>query len=147
MAVRSRTHGVLVIDSDPTIRSRLGKILVDAGYEVLTASNDTETLARANGQPVDLLISNLVEPQAERLETIRTLRAGRPQLRIIATAGSLSPDVLRAADLLGAQAVLTKPFEPQTIVNRVRELLRSRPVPYVATEEAPKIPPERRISR
>jgi uncharacterized protein (TIGR03437 family) len=147
MAVRSRTHGVLVIDNDPTIRSRLDKILVDAGYEVLTASNDTETLARANGQPVDLLISNLVEPQAERLETIRTLRAGRPQLKIIATAGSLSPDVLRAADLLGAQAMLTNPFEPQTIVHRVQELLRSRPVPYVATEEAPKIPPERRISR
>jgi uncharacterized protein (TIGR03437 family) len=147
MAVRSPTQRILTIDDDPAIRNWFGKVLVRAGYEVLTASNDAEALAQAGGRPVDLVISNLVAPEQERLETIRALRAERPQLRIIATAGVPSSEALRSADLLGAQAVLTKPMAPQAVVRRVRELLRSRPVPYVASEEPPKFPLTRRISR
>jgi uncharacterized protein (TIGR03437 family) len=147
MAVRSRTQRVLVIDDEPTIRTWLGKVLAGAGYEVLAASGDSEALAQASGRPVDLVISNLVGSGQERLETIRALRAERPQLRIVATAGVLNSDALRAADLLGAQAVLTKPLGSLAVVRRVRELLRSRPVPYVATEEPPKFPSTLRISR
>jgi DNA-binding response OmpR family regulator len=137
----------LVIDDEPTIRTWLGKVLAGAGYEVLAASGDSEALAQASGRPVDLVISNLVGSGQERLETIRALRAERPQLRIVATAGVLNSDALRAADLLGAQAVLTKPLGSLAVVRRVRELLRSRPVPYVATEEPPKFPSTLRISR
>jgi uncharacterized protein (TIGR03437 family) len=147
MAVRSPIQRVLVIDNEPTIRNWLGSILTRAGYEVLTSSNDRKALTQANGRPVDLVISNLVHHEQERLETIRALRMDRPQIRIVAIAGTLSPDVLRAADLLGAQAVLTKPMGTQAVVRRVRELLRSRPVPYVASEEPPKFPSTRKIAR
>ena len=50
-------------------------------------------------------------------------------------AGALGPGTLRAADLLGAQAVLRKPLSSKKVLERVRELLRSRPTPYTVEEQ------------
>ena len=122
------------MESDVTIRRWLTKVLSGASLEVLTASNG----------PIDLAISDLAP---ERLETIRALRAVQPRLKIIATAEALTPGVLRAADLMGAQAVLTKPYGPKAVTRRVSEILRSRPATYFANEEPSQFPPTRRISR
>jgi DNA-binding NarL/FixJ family response regulator len=70
---------------------------------------------------------------------MRTMLATMPQLKVLATAGVLGPRTLRAADLLGAQAVLTKPMSSKAVLQRVRELLLPRAVPYV-TEEAAAFP-------
>lgn len=55
-----------------------------------------------------------------------------PRVKLIAMAVALDPDTLRSADLLGAQAVLTDTMTSQSMLHRVRELLRPRIVPYVA---------------
>jgi uncharacterized protein (TIGR03437 family) len=118
MAIRSAVQRVLVIDNE-----WLARVLAQAGYEVLT--HPTE-------QPIDLVITSLKNP-----ETVAALRATRPKLKIIATAASLSPETLRAADLLGAQAIFTRPITSKAVLQRVRDLLRPRPVPYVALEIPP----------
>jgi DNA-binding response OmpR family regulator len=130
MAVRSSTKRILVVDDDAASRSRLRRILQAAGYEVIAAPD-----ARAGAHQIDLVISSVAMPNAE--EMIQALRAERRQLKIIATAAALDANTLRAADLLGAQAVLTKPFVAATVLQRVRELLRALPAPYVSSEEAP----------
>ena len=113
-------------------RDWLRKVLSDAGYDVLTAGSSQEALARASGQSLDMVISSVTMP----LETMAALRAKRPRLKIVATAGALDAPTLRSADVLGAQAILTKPMTSAVVLRRVRELLRSRPVPYVATGQA-----------
>jgi CheY-like chemotaxis protein len=140
MAVRSRTPLVLVIDDDAAIRHRLGGIMAGAGYDVLTAENTGEALIQAKDHPIDLVISGLAKPIAERAQAIRTMLAEHPRLRIMATADGLGANALVAADLLGAQAILTKPLAAEAVKRRIREILRSRPTPYVAVEEAPRFP-------
>ncbi len=131
MAVRSATQCVLVIDADLANRNWFGGVLTRAGYKVITARNDREAAAHASEHAIDLVISS-VSSSPGRLETIHTIQAGSPPFKLITTAAALGPDTLRAADLLGAQAIFTKPMSAKAVVRRVRELLRPRPVPYDA---------------
>jgi CheY-like chemotaxis protein len=134
MAVRSREQRILVAGDVPQVRNWLAKVLAGAGYEVSVARDGREAVAQAEDHPIDLVICSLTMPEAERTELMRWMLAGRPQLKIVATAGVLGPRTLRAADLLGAQAVLTKPMTARAVVRRVGELLRTRTVPYVTEE-------------
>jgi uncharacterized protein (TIGR03437 family) len=139
MAVRSAVHRVVVMESDPAARAWFRRVLTQAGYEVLVARNGADAFAQAKRHPVDLVIAGL--PGSEKVGTIDALRAERPQVKVVGTAASLDAATLRAADLLGAQAVFTKPVRSQAVLKRVRELLRSRPTPYVADENAPTLFP------
>jgi uncharacterized protein (TIGR03437 family) len=136
MAVRAREQQVLVTGEGPAVRDWLRKTLGGAGFEVSVAGNGREAVAQAEDHPIDLVIVSLAMPEGERTEAIRGMLAARPQMKIVATAGALGPETLRAADLLGAQAVLTKPMTANAVVRRVRELLRTRTVPYVTGEAA-----------
>jgi CheY-like chemotaxis protein len=131
MAVRSAVQRVLVVDDAPAARNWFSKVLAGAGYEVSLARNGREATTQAGEHSIDLVICSLTIPEAERTEIMHEMLASRPQLKIVATAGALGPRTLRAADLLGAQAVLTKPMSSRVVLQRVRELLRPRTVPYV----------------
>jgi uncharacterized protein (TIGR03437 family) len=139
MAVRSREQRILIAGDVASVRDWLAKVLVGAGYDVSVARNGQEAIARADEHLIDLMICSLTMPEAERAELMRTMLATMPQLKVLATAGVLGPRTLRAADLLGAQAVLTKPMSSKAVLQRVRELLLPRAVPYV-TEEAAAFP-------
>lgn len=132
MAVRSAVKRILVIDNDTATRSWLRKVLLEAGYAVLTAQTGAQAQAQAREHPVDMVISSLSIPEAERLEMIDRMRVDRPLLKIVAIARALDAETLRSADLFGCQAVFTKPMTAKSVLPRVQELLRSRPVPYVA---------------
>jgi uncharacterized protein (TIGR03437 family) len=136
MAVRSREQQILVAGDVPAVRNWLARVLAGAGYEVSVARNGREAMARASEHGIDLVICSLTMPEAERTELVRTLLATMPQLKVVATADVLGPRTLRAADLIGAQAVLTKPLSSKAVVRRVGELLSPRAVPYVSEEGA-----------
>jgi CheY-like chemotaxis protein len=135
MAVRSTVQRVLVVKPDPAARAFLKRVLAGAGYDVAVARNVREAAAQAEAHAIDLAIFSLAMPEAERMEAMHGMLAARPAPKVVATAGTLGPRTLRAADLLGAQAVLTKPLSSKVVLERVRELLRWRPVPYVVEEE------------
>jgi YesN/AraC family two-component response regulator len=85
-----------------------------AGFDLYTA------------EPHDLVITDLIMPEREGLETIRDLRRYNPAVKIIAISGGGSLPVnnyLRMAECLGAQRVLNKPFRVEDILTAVRELL------------------------
>jgi uncharacterized protein (TIGR03437 family) len=134
MAVRSPAQRILVVDDGSAMRNRLSRVLAGAGYDVVVARNGREALDRAGEHPIDLVICSLTIPEKERLEAIRTMVKARPQLKIIATVGASGlgsqSATLRAADLLGAQAVLTNPMAAKAVLQRVREVLRPRAARY-----------------
>jgi uncharacterized protein (TIGR03437 family) len=138
MAVRSSVQQILLIDENAAVRRRLRKLLASAGYSVFTAGNGAEALQIAQQHSVDLVILSLTS-EAEKVEVIRGVRVERPQLKTIAMAGTLSPATLRAADLFGAQGVLTYSMPPKAALRRVRAALRAHVVAYVAGEQA--LPP------
>jgi DNA-binding response OmpR family regulator len=118
---------LLVIDDDELVRATLVEMLRTAGFEVITAKNGRVGLELLETQSVAAVITDILMPEQEGLETIRKVRRRYPGLRILAISGGGAggPDieVLRFAHNLGADQTLAKPFTPKQLVSAVRALL------------------------
>jgi PAS domain S-box-containing protein len=118
---------VLVADDEAGIRRFLRKTLEDAGYDVVEASNGKQALEQALSQSVDLVITDLVMPEQEGIETIQALRSHSPRIAIIAMSGAFGGQFLDLARLLGAHGVLKKPLSVESVLEKVSEVLKARP--------------------
>ncbi len=120
---------VLVIDVDESIRRMLCEVLRRAGYAAVAAADGREGMARFREKPADLVITDILMPEQEGLETISALRRDFPEVKIIAISGGgtrSSFDYLRFAQKLGAARTLAKPFTPSELLDVVREELGDR---------------------
>jgi DNA-binding response OmpR family regulator len=121
---------LLVIDDDNLVRAALTDMLQTAGFEVVTASNGRIGLELLDITPVDAIITDILMPEQEGLETIREARQRYPDIRILAIsgggAGGGETQLLRFAESFGADQTLPKPFTGSQLVAAVRTLLASR---------------------
>ena len=136
MAIRSPVQRILVIGYSDAAAKRIASILANARYEVSLARDVRE----GRTESPDLILCDLASSDSAALDSIRALRLERPRLKLIATAPTLTSEVLRQADLLGAETVLTHPAPAHQLLDRIRELLRTRPIPYNG-EQVPRFPP------
>jgi uncharacterized protein (TIGR03437 family) len=132
MAVRPAARQILVIDPETASRAWMRKILTDAGYAVFTAHNREEAVSLAHSHLLDMALVSMALPEEERAEAVHRLQAAFPLIKIVATTVTAGPNALRAADLLGAQAIVERPWTAGTVLPRLRELLRLHPTPYLA---------------
>lgn len=117
---------ILVIDDDEQIRSMLRQMLERAGHHVFLASNGIEGIRLYRQEPTDLIITDIIMPEKEGLQTIRELRREFPALKVIAISGGGAKgnmDFLPAAKMFGAKRIITKPFKTRVMLNTVREVL------------------------
>lgn len=117
---------VLLVDDDEALRRVLSEMLRRAGYAVRVAEDGDVALKMLRQGPVDLVITDLIMPNKEGLETIRELRQIQPGLKILAISGGgrMPPDVyLLLAGHLGANQTLTKPFSSSKLLETVANLL------------------------
>lgn len=117
---------ILVIDDEPQLRAMLKRFLEMEGYEVAVAADGREALRLYAGQPADVVITDLIMPEKEGIETIKELKENYPAVKIIAMSGGgrMGPETyLSLAGKLGAQRTFTKPFELRALGDAVRELL------------------------
>jgi DNA-binding response OmpR family regulator len=119
-----RPARVLVVDDDPSVREFLCFLLEQQGYEVTQAGTGREAIALVKASPIDLLVTDLVMPEIEGLETIQTLRKLQPELLIIAISGYQDGRFLTIASKLGSSATLAKPFSPREFLETVKSVLR-----------------------
>ncbi len=127
---RPQMARILVIDDEFGIRRLLCVALEGMGYAVSEASNGREGLAVFAKHPTDLVITDLVMPEKEGIETIRSLRRTHPHLKIIAISGgnrAQAGDNLKMAKNLGANEVLAKPFKIDELAKVVERLLGALP--------------------
>jgi two-component system response regulator MtrA len=114
---------VLVADDDADILLLVRLRLERSGYEVVTARDGTEALALAQERQPDVAIFDVSMPGLTGFDVTRLLREANAQLPVILlTARALESDV-EAGAAVGADAYLTKPFSPQDLELRVRELV------------------------
>lgn len=116
---------ILVVDDDFQMREMLGVILERKGYYVKTASDGKSALQMQNTKPFDIVITDIIMPEKEGLETISELRRDYPQVKIIAISGGggYKPQgYLELAMQRGADLVLAKPFGSWEILGAVKEL-------------------------
>lgn len=114
---------ILIIDDDRQMRRLLIRILKGAGHTVREAENGRLGLEAFRRQRPALVISDIVMPETEGIETIRILREEAPTMPILAISGGSDPLYLRAATALGATASLDKPFTAPRLTALVAELL------------------------
>lgn len=117
---------VLLIDDDPQLRNTLRRIVASAGHTVLEASDGREGLALFNSQPPDVVITDIIMPEKEGIETIIELRRSSHGSKILAISGGGHAgkiDFLTVAKKLGADLVLQKPIRAAELLNAVASLV------------------------
>ena len=120
---------VLVIDDEPTALDLLRRILESNGYVVLVAVNGQEGVNLFRRHPCDLVITDMVMPVQDGLQTILDLRADFPGLPVIAISGggAISKErYLTIAGYLDRVITIAKPFAVNTIVAAVAKLLQEQ---------------------
>lgn len=118
---------ILVIEDDDALRKVLARILRMAGHEVTEADNGEVGLRLFDQAPFDVVVTDLLMPEKEGIETIMELREKNPGLKILAVSGGLRIDregPLQDAEALGADASLAKPFSVEEFTAAVEELIR-----------------------
>jgi DNA-binding response OmpR family regulator len=121
-----RKH-ILLVEDDETVRLMMKRVLSARGFGIDEAPDGRQALARIREMPFDLVITDLVMPELEGLEVIRALRRESPSIAILAVSGAYGGAFLHAAELLGARAILAKPFNPEILVATVERLLARPP--------------------
>jgi CheY-like chemotaxis protein len=118
---------ILVIDDDPTIRSLVAGLLDARGHSFVQAVDGRAGVALFAKGGFDLVVTDIVMPEQEGIETITSIRRTNRMVPILAISGSAtiggSGDYLRAAAALGASATLQKPFTPEAFIAAVERLL------------------------
>jgi two-component system, chemotaxis family, chemotaxis protein CheY len=110
---------ILVIDDDVLLLRTIMKILVADGHEVLTANEGSRAMAIYQQQQPEMVITDIVMPGQEGLETILTLRRNDNPVKIIAMSGR-DIEMLDTAKLIGADEIIEKPFRAQDLLDRIR---------------------------
>ena len=118
---------ILVIDDEESIRLLLRTLLELEGYLVLEASDGIKGQQIYRNSPTDLVITDLIMPGKEGIETIRDLRREFPDIKIIAVSGGgrIGPEsYLKMAKGLGALRTLRKPFDRESLLDAVEEVIK-----------------------
>lgn len=116
---------ILVVDDEFYVRSFLRRTLERLGHTVAEAANGREAMQQFMSFSPACVITDLLMPEQEGMETIREMRRHSHQVRIVAISGSFHPMVsifLKTAGHLGADAVLSKPFSINRLVEAIGPL-------------------------
>ncbi len=119
---------ILLVDDNEAFRKPLSEALELAGYKVQEARDGVVAMRLYAQELFDLVVTDLIMPGKEGLETIMEIRRLRPQQKIIAISGGgrMDPtDYLTMAKYLGAAETLTKPFGATEILEAVARVLGS----------------------
>jgi DNA-binding response OmpR family regulator len=118
---------ILVIDDEEPMRRFVARALEKQGHALFEAADGAEALRILAERPADLVITDLLMPETDGIETIMELRRLYPGTKIIAISGGgeyqTGAGFLRAAESLGADRTLTKPFRFQQLLPAVEALL------------------------
>jgi DNA-binding NtrC family response regulator len=117
---------ILVIDDDVIVRETIVQILEDGGHQVVSAEDGKRGMAAFRSERPDLIITDIIMPEQEGIQTITEIRGVQPNAKIIAISGGGrigNTDFLKIARHLGAFDAIAKPFDPDDLLSRVGRCL------------------------
>jgi CheY-like chemotaxis protein len=117
---------VLFVDDEKLPRKAAASLLRKNGYEVFEADNGRDAMAQLLRKPVDLVITDMIMPEMDGIETILAVRGRYPGIKIIAAAETKITPVeshLKIARVLGSHKTLVKPLDKTELLDAVRELI------------------------
>ena len=117
---------VLIIEDDESVQRMLKLTFEQAGYDVGVASNGRIGIQLYQATPFDLVITDLIMPEMEGLETIAALNQSDPKVKVIAISGggcSEPQSYLKIAAKMGAARAFSKPVDRHELLAAVKDLL------------------------
>jgi CheY-like chemotaxis protein len=117
---------ILIIDDEAMIRDLLVNILEREGYETVTATDGKDGIKIYRENPADLIITDLIMPDQEGIETIMKLRRDYQDVKIIAMSGGgkIDPETyLKIAKTVGAVKTIAKPIRLEELLKTIQEVL------------------------
>ena len=117
---------ILLIDDSEEMRESIHDILEEMQYSVKTASNGVEALEIYKKEPIDLVITDLLMPEKDGVETIIELQRINPAVKIIAISGGgliSGEDHLQLLESLDVDHAFSKPIDTQKLLAAIEELL------------------------
>ncbi len=137
------THKLLLADDSVTIQRVIELTFADEDIEVITVSDGQQAIDRLNTEPPDIVLADVDMPKRDGYEVAAYVksRAKLAHIPVVLLTGAFEPiDQTRAA-AAGSSDVLAKPFEPQMVINRVKQLLSRQ------RDDMPQEPPERIVAQ
>ncbi len=125
---------ILVVDDDTRLRSLLQRFLLKSDFLVSSAKNANEARARLSQYDFDLIILDIMMPEESGLEFLQKLRLESDVPVILLTAMGETADRIAGLET-GADDYLPKPFEPQELILRIKNILRRTPAQKLAAPE------------
>ena len=115
---------ILVIEDDAEVRELILTMLEGMGHEVVHAKNGIEGIEKYKSGTIDLVITDIMMPEKDGIETIRELKEQNKAIKIVAITGYRGRfNRLPAAEFLGAQETLIKPFTKADLTSTINKLL------------------------
>lgn len=116
---------ILAVDDSASIRKMVQYTLSSAGYSVIEAADGEEGLARAKGQPVNLVLTDQNMPNMDGFALIRALRAldSYKAVPILVLTTESSAEMKQQGRAAGATGWLVKPFAPKGLVDVVKKVI------------------------
>lgn len=120
------TGQILLIDDEPAFRKLFNQKLAESGFEIIEAGDGKEGLKLYRENRPDLVVTDLIMPEKEGIETTMELKKEFPDVKIIAISGGGqgSPETyLQIAERLGVQAAFSKPIDWPNLIKMIKTLL------------------------
>jgi DNA-binding response OmpR family regulator len=124
-AVRGGTETVLLVEDEGAVRAIARETLARRGYQVIVAPDGPGAiaLARRYTTPIHLLLTDVIMPGMHGRELAEALMRDRPGMRVLFMSGYTEDEVLHRGISTEALAFIAKPFTPDTLAARVRDVL------------------------
>lgn len=118
---------VLVVEDAPAVRLSVVDVLEGLGHEVAEAENGRIAIEALGREGFDLVVTDVLMPEVDGIELIKTLRSRHPGVRVLVMSGG-APNlpagyVLKMTEMFAADAVLYKPFLNEELRATVQRLL------------------------
>jgi CheY-like chemotaxis protein len=119
------SEAVLIVEDDAEVRQLICQILRARGYQVLESTKGEEAIriARAFPHALPLVVADVILPEMSGPEVVRQVEAARPGIRALYISGYTDEAVLRHGMLEPGVMFLSKPFVPEVLARKVREVL------------------------
>lgn len=119
---------ISLVDDDDDLHVALQEILQRAGHEVRAVSNGIKAAQLLQEWPSDLVVCDMLMPDSEGFEVLRSVRRNTPDMKFIMMSGASGElsQFLNQAPLLGADAILQKPFAPSDLLELIDGLVTGK---------------------
>ncbi len=122
---RSAGETILVVEDEPAVRGLVRDMLRQRGYQILEARDgiNAQVVSKTHFGRIDLLLTDVVMPQKSGPEAAKELLADRPDMKVLYMSGYPDHPVFSQGPLDRGRLLLQKPFTPDALARKVREVL------------------------